>query len=100
MLRLMGVHKLSGDTYSVVLDRDGKRLQYEFGWSPSSHEVLPGHLDYPAQIQWDLMDYDIPDVPGQANGAFCIPPLAEVCRVVYRVAHGKEIAFPIVLDER
>ena len=100
MLRLMDIHELSSDLYSVVLDRDGKRLQYEFRWIPPSHEGDFDTLDYPDQIQWDLIDYDMPDIPGQANGALLILPLNDVCRIVYRVVHGEEVAFPIVLDER
>ena len=96
----MSVHKLHGNTYSVVLDRDGKRLQYEFRWRPPSHEGGFDHLDHPDQIVWDLIDYDVPDGPGQANGALLIPPFNDVCRIVYRVVHGEEVDFPIVLDER
>ena len=94
------VRDLSGDTYSVVLDRDGKRLQYELRWRPRSHEEGFDHLDHPDHLLWDLIDYDMPDRPGLANGAIWIPFLPNIGRAVYQVIHGQEVAFPIVLDER
>ena len=100
MLRLMEVREVRKDVYMVSLERDGNPLRYEFTWNPPPRPDLPETLDYPDQIQWDLMDYEVPDVTGQANGAIWIPVLHEVCQVVYRVADGHAIEFPMILDER
>ena len=37
---------------------------------------------------------------GSPHGAIRIPVLDEVARIVYRVADGEQVEFPIVLDER
>lgn len=100
MLRLMDVRAVRENTYQVVLDRDGKTLGYEFTWYPPSRPGRPDRLDYPDQVFWDLMDYQVEEKPGSANGALCIPAVYEVCQVVYRVANGGDVELPIVLDER
>ena len=100
MLRLMDVQKLSDDTYSLVLDRDGKRLQYELRWRPPSHEGGLSTLDHSDQIVWDLMDYEVIPPPGRPHGAIWIPLLRDIGRAVSRVIRGEEVDFPIVLDER
>ncbi len=100
MLRLMNVEKLREHVYAVTLERDGKRLRYEFIWRPPPRPGLPDTLDYDEQVVWDLMAYEVKPPPGRPHGAITIPALDEVCQIVYRVADGGEVDFPVVLDER
>ena len=100
MLRLMDVRTLADGVRAVTLDRDGTTRRYEFTICAPSRPGLPRSMESPDQVVWDLLDYEWKSPPGQPHGAIWIPVLDEVTRIVYRVADGEPIEFPIVLDER
>lgn len=99
MLRLMDV-QLSGTTYVVTLDRDGKTHRYDFDMQPSPNAEKPPYLVVPEQADWDLIDYEWKPPPGRPHGAIWIPALDEVVRIVHRISEGEQVEFPVVLDER
>lgn len=100
MLRLMDIRRIREDIYAVTCNRDGQILRYEFTRRPPVRPGLPESLDYDDQVVSDLIDYEAKPPPGRPHGAIVIPSLDKACQIVYRVADGHSIDFPIVLDER
>ncbi len=100
MLRLMNVQEIRENVFLVTLDRDGRRMEYEYTRIPPSDPDDWVRFDWPQQVQWDLIDYEVKPEPGQPQGALWIPALQELNRLVYKAADGEPLKLPIVLDER
>ena len=87
--------------YLATLDRDGQAMQYELTWTPpDSPEGWP-LVDAPVHMDYDLIDYEAEEYKKRPHGgALWVPAISKVVQIVYRLAAGETIEYPVLLDER
>ena len=101
MLQLVNITEVRKHVYLATLDRDGQIIEYEFTWTPPRAPEGWPTVDYPERADYDLIDYEPEEYKNKPDGgALWIPALSKVVQIVYRLADGATIEYPVVLDER
>lgn len=100
MLQLVNVREVREHVYLATLDRDGQLMEYEFTWTPPDGPDDWPIVNYPDRADYDLIDYEPEEYKNKPGGALWVPALAKVAQIVYRLAEGATIDYPVLLDER